>query len=92
MKMEGSERLSEEELLEYQLTMDDFEYTADGVLIKYNSNIIKKIFHDQKLANELRNTHNFYIKSKNAYCAGVTIQILSLSNYGGKYLKKEEGS
>lgn len=80
--------MNKEELLEYQLTMDDFEITLDGVLIKYNSNIIKKIMNDQALANELRRTHKFYNASKNGYCAGVTKQILDLSNYGGKVEQK----
>lgn len=67
-----------------QLTEDMFEVTIDGILIKYNSNIIKKILHDQALANELRRTHRFYNETKNGFCAGVTSQILALSNYGGK--------
>lgn len=40
--------------------------------------------HDLKLANELRRTHDYYVKSKNGDCAGVTMQILDLSNYGGR--------
>jgi len=73
-----------EELENYQLNPSDFKLTMEGVLVKYNSNIIKKILNDQALANELRNTHKFYVKSKNGYCAGVTKQILDLSNYNGK--------
>ena len=79
--------LSENELLEYQLSKDDFHIEVEGVSIKLNSNIIKKILHDQALANELRRTHRFYLESKNGYCAGVTHQILELSNYGGKVPK-----
>lgn len=79
--------LTEKELLEYQLTKGDFTPTMDGVLIKFNSNIIKKILHDQALANELRRTHRFYIESKNGFCAGVTHQILELSNYRGEVPK-----
>jgi len=86
--------LNKEELLDYQITRDDFEITMGGVLIKYNSNIIKKILNDQKLANELRRTHDFYNESGNGSCAGVTHQILGLSNYGGQPKKtvKEKGS
>ena len=80
------DNISLADLLNCQLTENDFEFTVGGVLIKYNSNIIKKILHDQKLANELRNTHNFYLKSKNGICAGVTRQILDLSNYDGKQI------
>jgi len=76
--------LSEKELLEYQLSRDDFEIGLEGVTIKLNSNIIKKILHDQALANELRRTHDFYLSQKNGFCAGVTDQILTLSNYRGK--------
>ena len=79
--------MNKEELLEYQLDDFDFKVTIDGVLIDKNSNIIKKILHDQALANELRRTHRFYIESKNGNCAGVTKQILDLSNYGGKVPK-----
>jgi len=79
--------MNEEELLEYQLSDNDFEIGMDGVTIKLNSHIIKKILHDQALANELRRTHRFYLESKNGFCAGVTYQILELSNYGGKILK-----
>jgi len=77
-------KMNKEELLDYQLINDDFEITINGVLIKYNSNIIKKILHDQKLVNELKTTHDFYVSTKNGFCAGVTKQILDLSNYGGK--------
>ena len=80
--------MNKEELLNYQLTKDDFEITMDGVLIKYNSNIIKKILHDQKLANELKTTHDFYLESNNGFCAGVTGQILRLSNRGGEPKKE----
>jgi hypothetical protein len=80
-----SERL--EELFELQLSEKNFQISIDGVLIPFNSNIIKKILHDQALANELRRTHRFYIESKNGICAGVTRQILDLSNYGGKVTK-----
>lgn len=79
--------MNEQELMEYQLSEKDFEIGSEGVTIKLNSNIIKKILHDQALVNELRNTHNFYVQSKNGECAGVTHQILALSNYGGKSLK-----
>lgn len=79
--------ITKEELLMLQLTEDMFETTVDGVLIKYNSNIIKKILHDQALANELRRTHRFYCECNNGLCAGVTMQILELSNYGGKVVK-----
>lgn len=37
----------------------------------------------EKLKNELERTHKFYIESKNGFCAGVTGQILVLSNYNG---------
>jgi hypothetical protein len=79
--------MRKEELLEYQLSDKDFEVGIDGITIKLNSNIIKKILHDQSLANELRRTHRFYLESKNGFCAGVTHQILELSNYGGKICK-----
>ena len=82
--------MNEQELLEYQLTEKDFEKGMDGVTIRFNSNIIKKILHDQALANELRQTHAFYLKSKNGMCAGVTHQILTLSNYRGQPLKTKE--
>ncbi len=36
-----------------------------------------------KLKNELERTHEFYNESGNGTCAGVTHQILALSNYGG---------
>ena len=87
--------MNKEELLNYQLDEDDFEITMDGVLIKYNSNILKKILQDQKLANELKTTHEFYLESKNGFCAGVTSQILALSNRGGspkkEWLTTKEG-
>ena len=76
--------MNKEELLNYQLTKDDFEITMNGILIKHNSNIIAKILHDQALSNELKRTHDFYNKSNNGMCAGVTYQILELSNYGGQ--------
>ena len=76
-----------EELWETQLSEDDFVIGIEGVSLKLNSNIIKKILHDQALANELRRTHRFYNESKNGMCAGVTHQILSLSNYGGNIVK-----
>lgn len=79
--------MNKEELLEYQLTKEDFDIIMGGVLIKYNSNIIKKILHDQALANELRRTYDFYNESGNGSCAGVTHQILGLSNYGGESKK-----
>lgn len=79
--------LTNEELMDFQLDDDDFKITIDGILIKYNSLIIKKILNDQKLANELKSTHKFYNDSKNGYCAGVTSQIMDLSNYGGKLIK-----
>ena len=81
------EKMTREELLDYQLTRDDYEITLDGILIKHNSNMMLKILNDQKLANELKSTHAFYTKSGNGNCAGVTYQILQLSNYGGKLIK-----
>ena len=36
--------MNKKELEEYQLTKEDFKITMDGVLIKYNSNIIKSFF------------------------------------------------
>lgn len=42
------------ELLEYQLTRDDFDVTMNGTVIKYNSNIIKKILNDQAIVNRIR--------------------------------------
>lgn len=85
--MIDNDKLTKEELLNFQLSKDDFEITMDGVVIKLNSNIIEKILHDQKLANELKSTHKFYNESGNGMCAGVTYQILDLSNYGGKLVK-----
>lgn len=55
----------------------------DNLEKEYNT-LKEEIEHDLKLANELRRTHKFYQESKNGFCAGVTHQILCLSNYGGR--------
>lgn len=49
--------------------------------------MIDRFIHNEKLRNELERTHEFYNESGNGFCAGVTYQILTLSNYGG-YEKK----
>jgi len=53
-----------------QLTKDDFKITMDGVLIKYNSNIIKLILKRQEILNKLKkltknaDSFNFTVKQK----------------------------
>lgn len=43
-----------QELLKLHLKEEDFQITISGVLIKYNSNIIKKILNDQNVVESLR--------------------------------------
>lgn len=85
-----------EQLLDVTYQIASFRYKQDtsfdiaesqtllSKLDEKQAQLKDKIQHDVKLANELRRTHDFYIQSKNGYCAGVTNQILELSNYGGK--------
>lgn len=71
-----------ERLLHLHWQNDAGEWNDD--LQKEYDTLKAEVEHDLKLANELRLTHQFYQKSKNGECAGVTHQILTLSNYGGR--------
>lgn len=68
-----------------ELYLNYINWVPNGEVPKEFDKLKEEIDHDLKLANELRNTHKFYTESKNGFCAGVTQQILTLSNYGGSY-------
>lgn len=51
---------------------------------------VDRIIFNEKLRNEIETTHDFYNKSGNGFCAGVTSQILALSNYGGVRVPKDK--
>ena len=67
-----------------EMYLNYINWVPNGELPKEYHQLYDKITNDEKLANELRRTHKFYLESKNGECAGVTNQILELSNYGGK--------
>lgn len=82
-----------EELLELERDMVNNECHGNMKKKQINrmNKLKKEIQHDLLLANELRSTHNFYTTQKlMGSAAGVTGQILALSNYGGRLFSKEE--
>ena len=76
--------------LERDMVNNDCHGNVKNKDIKLINKLHDEIKHDMLLANELRSTHNFYNVSKNGFCAGVTKQILDLSNYGGTPMSRED--
>lgn len=76
--------------LERDMVNNDCHGNMKDKDIKLINKLRGEINHDMLLANELQSTHNFYLVSKNGFCAGVTRQILDLSNYGGNLRSKKD--
>lgn len=72
------------QLNESDIKIEDGRVVIDIAGYEFAKKMKERILLNQKLVNELTRTHDFYLKSKNGMCAGVTYQILDLSSYGGK--------
>ncbi len=67
--------MDKQELMNYILTNDDFEITMDGVLIHFNSNIIKKILNDQEIVQKATELYKYGLPLSLQGCAKLAIEL-----------------